>query len=127
MSIKCPHCEHDGNVIEMSSKIYFDVDEGTVMQDDTVIITAFSHSHLNDEVGDFILNIEAELFVGCAACGHEFVAEFDVEPVPDDVGMFTPDELEDLANIMRDEAADEGADEDDREMRKSILQKIYDA
>lgn len=77
--IKCPAC--DGGIIEVASKIYFNVG-GKIMTlpDDPgprVIIEEIEYdSSTNDELNGMPFNMEGELFVGCAHCGETFAWAF---------------------------------------------------
>lgn len=66
--IPCPKPDCEGK-IEMSSKVYFDVD-GEI-REGSAVIEEITYSHLNDVVGGMQLNLEGELFVGCDECGAE--------------------------------------------------------
>lgn len=67
--IPCPNDDCDGK-IEVSSKIYFDVDGR--FHEGSAVIEEITYSHLNDYVDGKPLNLESELFVGCDHCGEEF-------------------------------------------------------
>lgn len=86
--ITCPECGE--GTVEASTKIYLDVDQARVREDGTIELVAVSASHLNDYVNGVPLNVEAELFVGCDACGKElnwdFSDEFRATVAPQPVG-----------------------------------------
>lgn len=77
--IKCPAC--DGGIIEVASKIYFNVGgKFETLPDDPgprVIIEEIEYDDsTNDTLNGMPFNMEGELFVGCAHCGQEFAWAF---------------------------------------------------
>lgn len=79
--IPCPYCEE--GKIEMSTKVYFDV-QGSMRpetddSDPVALIAAIRFSHLNDTLFGMPFNMEGELFIGCDNCGAQFNHEFSDE------------------------------------------------
>ena len=86
--ITCPQCGE--GTVEASTKIYLDVDQARVREDGTIELVALSASHLNDYVNGIPLNVEAEMYVGCDACGVELdwdmADEFKATVAPQPIG-----------------------------------------
>lgn len=69
--IPCPEDGCDGK-IEASTKVFMDIDEGTLGSDGVLTIEAMSFSHLNDHFDGQPCNLESEFNVSCSDCGRNF-------------------------------------------------------
>lgn len=75
--IKCPLCEHDDGIVEVASKIYFNVggkaEHLPGEPEPRIIIEEIEYDEsTNDSLGGMPFNMESELSVICSACGEEF-------------------------------------------------------
>lgn len=69
--IPCPEEDCSGH-IEAFTRVYLDIEAGTLDDEGALTIEDMQFSHLNDHFDGLPCNLEGEFEVCCSDCGREF-------------------------------------------------------